>query len=248
MGFDPSLILFLFAIYFLAGTVKGIIGMGMPTLAIGFSTIAIDPRTAISYVVIPMIFLNIWQIKRAGQTWAAIQRYIPFAFTLCIGVFVSSLFAGQASDQILYAFTGVAIIAFVLVNATTWAPKIPKKHDAKAQFGFGGIAGVLGGFAAIWAPPLAIYLTARNVTKDEFVRATGLLIFMGSLPLCASYMAQGIITANIAVISLSLLLPAFCGFGVGEWLRHRLSEKRFRRVLLFLFFAMGLNLLRRAVF
>ena len=34
-------------------------------------------------------------------------------------------------------------------------------------------AGVLGGLSSIWSPPVAMYLLARNVSKIEFIGATG---------------------------------------------------------------------------
>ena len=84
----------------------------------------------------------------------------------------------------------------------------------------------MGGLTAVWAPPLAIYLAARQADKDEFVRASGLLILLGSLPLAASYVAQGLMTGWLALLSGAMILPALIGFTAGEALRARLSPER----------------------
>jgi uncharacterized membrane protein YfcA len=111
----------------------------------------------------------------------------------------------------------------------------------------GILAGLMGGLTSVWAPPMAVYLAARHVPKTEFVRASGLLIFLGSLPLAAGYIHQGYLTGELTLISLALLVPAFAGFALGEALRQRMSEQTFRQALLVVFLLMGLNLIRRAL-
>ena len=105
----------------------------------------------------------------------------------------------------------------------------------------------MGGLTAVWAPPLVMYLSARQVHRDEFVRATGLLLFIGSVPLCAGYALTGHLTATLAGQSALMLIPTLAGFTLGERLRRGLSAQRFRMILLMVFLVLGLNLIRRAI-
>ncbi|MDU8944025.1 sulfite exporter TauE/SafE family protein [Ovoidimarina sediminis] len=234
--------------FLIAGTVKGAVGIGLPTTAIGLMTLAIDPRTAIALILVPMIVSNAWQVYRSGEILTAARRYLPFAAALMAGVWVTVSLTANAPDRVLFGVLGVAILIFVAVNATRFAPRIPDAFDRPAQIGFGIVAGVMGGLTSVWAPPMAVYLAARRVPKDEFVRASGLLIFLGSLPLAFGYLREGFVTTPLLLLSLGLLVPTILGFTLGEALRTRLSEEAFRRVLLGVFFLMGLNLVRRAVF
>ena len=68
--------------FLIAGTVKGAVGIGLPTTAIGLMTLAIDPRTAIALILVPMIVSNAWQVDRSGEILAAARRYLPFAAAL----------------------------------------------------------------------------------------------------------------------------------------------------------------------
>ena len=95
---------------------------------------------------------------------------------------------------------------------------------------------------------LLLYLASRNTGKDEFVRATGLILFFGSLPLLVGYIRAGFLTPELLWISLGLLVPTFAGFALGERLRGWLSEAAFRRALMVFFAVAALNLLRRALF
>ncbi len=240
-----TLILVFFA-FLLAGTIKGAVGMGLPTTAVGLMTLMIQPRLAIALILIPMLAANGWQAFRSGDLRGATRRYLPFIAALVLGAGLTVVLSRDAPDGALFATLGIAILAFVLVNATKWAPVIPAPLDRPAQIVAGALSGVMGGLTSVWAPPMAVYLAARHTPKAEFVRASGLLIFCGSLPMAAGYIFQGYLSAQTALLSTLLLVPTLAGFALGERLRHGLSEEAFRKLLLAVFFLMGLNLLRRA--
>ena len=134
------------------------------------------------------------------------------------------------------------------MNLLVALPRLPPHLDRPAQIIAGAVAGVLGGLSGIWAAPLVFYLTARQVDKDEFIRATGLLILLGSVPLAIGYLQQGFLTQSYALIGALLILPTLLGFTLGERLRKNWSTETFRKVFLYLFLILGLNLLRRGMF
>jgi hypothetical protein len=245
---DPLTLAFIAASFFLAGAVKGAVGMGLPTMSLGLMTLMLEPRMAITLVLIPMMTTNAWQVFRAREIPRALRHYAPFALSMMICVGLSVWLTYGAPERLLMGIMGVAILVFVGVNASKWAPHIPDHRDRGAQIIAGAFAGIMGGITSVWAPSMAIYLAARGTKKDEFVRATGLLILLGSLPLAVGYIRQGYLTPQLALIGTALLIPAMLGFTLGEHARKRLSEQAFRRALLVAFAVMGLNLLRRAVF
>jgi uncharacterized membrane protein YfcA len=238
----------LIAVFLIAGTVKGTVGLGLPTTALGLMTLFIDPRTAIAILIFPVVLSNAWQLYRAGHVVASMRRYFPMAICMALFVWISVNMTIGVADWILMAALGFSILFFVAVNATNIAPSIPARFDMAAQTVAGVIAGIMGGLTSVWAPPLAIYLTARQTPKDEFVRATGLIFFLGSIPLAAGYIRAGLMTGEIATLSALSLIPTFAGFWIGERLRHNMSEQAFKKIVLSVFFLMGLNLLRRAFF
>ncbi len=237
----------LFVIFLLAGSVKGAVGLGLPTTALALMTLMLDPRTAISLVLIPILFSNFWQMYRSGDTMRAFRTYLPLGLSLMVMVAVTIVLTANASERFLLAMLGATMLVFVAVSIFDRVPPIPEGRDRQAQIVAGGVAGILGGLTSVWAPPMAIYLMSRRTPKAEFVRATGLLFFLGSIPLVAGYISQGYMTGRGFLISLSLVVPTFLGFSIGEHLRGRLSERAFRYFVLLVFAVMGLNLIRKAV-
>jgi uncharacterized membrane protein YfcA len=245
---DTVDILSVASIAFLAGgAIKGLTGIGLPTAAIALMTLFLDPRTAIALILFPMLGSNMWQLFRGGQILRSARRYGLFAAVLFAGVGVTAFGTENASDRVLLLALGTVILIFVAVSWKGLVPPLHDKHDKAAQIGFGLFAGVIGGMTAAWAPPMAMYLAARRVDKDEFIRATGFLITVGTLPLVFAYAQLGFLTGPLAGMSAAMLIPTLMGFSLGEVLRARLSVAAFRNAILITFVVLGLNLIRRAI-
>lgn len=242
-----SIILIAGSAFLVGGTIKGLVGIGLPTAAITLMTLSLDPRTAITLILCPMVVANLWQVFRGGHIRRTAKRYGPFATVLFIGVLLTALGTQNASDRLLLAVLGGAVIFFVAVSWRNMLPPIPEAYDTRAQLGFGLVAGVIGGIASAWAPPMVMYLTAKRVDKDEFVRATGFLITAGSLPLIIAYIYLGFMTGPLATMSAAMMAPTLIGFSLGEILRRRLSAEGFKAAVLLTFLILGLNMLRRAI-
>jgi len=245
---DVTLLLLGAVVFLIAGSVKGLVGIGLPTAAISLLTIVIDPRTAIAMGLVPIIVANAWQMWTMGDIRGSFRRYWPFALVIGLSVFVTVTLSADVSDQVIFLALGISIVAFAVLNLRFVMPAIPDRYDFAAQLGFGTAAGILGGLSGVWVAPVIMYLSARRVEKDEFVRATGLLLFFGGIPFVTAYVQQGFVTSEIAGISLALVIPTLIGFGLGARLRRRLSNEKFRKVLLYVFLLLGLNLLRRGLF
>ena len=74
------------------------------------------------------------------------------------------------------------------------------------------------------------------------------MIFLGSIPLAIGYAHQGFLTRDLALIGTAMILPALIGFSIGERIRMGWPNEKFRKVFLYLFLVLGLNLLRRGLF
>ncbi|MCL3883703.1 sulfite exporter TauE/SafE family protein [Marivita sp. GX14005] len=235
------------AVLLVAGAIKGMVGIGLPAASISLLTLAVEPRVAIALVLLPMVVSNGWQVWQMGGIGLALRRYWLFAAVLAGVILLTVALSATVPDRVIFLATGLSIVLFSAVNLRFEVPELGLRFDRLAQGVFGAVAGVLGGLSGIWGAPMVIYLTARRVPKDEFVRATGLLIFLGSVPLTLGYLRQGLLTAELAAVSALLVVPTLIGFTIGAHVRGRLSNDGFRRLLLYVFLFLGLNLVRKGV-
>ena len=55
------LLMFVAAAFLLAGFVKGVIGLGLPTVSMGLLAVAMPPSHALAIVIVPAIITIFWQ-------------------------------------------------------------------------------------------------------------------------------------------------------------------------------------------
>lgn len=242
-----QLLLVACAIYFLAGIVKGTLGIGFPTTAVSLLAQMTDARTAITVVIMPMLITNMWQVWRSSDVISVWRQYRILILCLLVFIAVFSQIAWRIPVAALTAILGVIVVLYATYSLYAKPLKFSPSSDRTAQWIAGSAAGMMGGLASVWAPPMLIYLRSRGVDKDQFVATVGVFLLVGSSVLLLGYLNTGALEGGLWLISSLLVIPAIAGFGVGEFIRNRLSSKRFERLLLWFFLIMGLNLIRRAL-
>ena len=247
LNLGMPLILGAVLIYFLAGLVKGTLGIGFPTTAVSLLAQFTDARTAISLVLIPMLITNAWQIWRNRQINWVLSRFWKVLVIMLIFIALFSQVSSVVPVAYVTAFLGCVISLYAATTLYKPIFSLQPKHDSIAQVITGMSAGLMGGIAGVWAPPIMIYLSARGISKEQFVATTGVLLFAGTTVLITGYWHADLIGPSAIAISCFLLIPSMSGMILGEHLRKGLSARRFERLLLWFFLIMGLNLIRRAV-
>ena len=240
---DLTLIAFASAVLLLAGTVKGFIGLGMPTVALTLLTLQIDTRSAVALVVVPMLLSNVWQFWRGPDMVGCAKRHWRYAAILILFVAATVWASQSAPDRLLRAVLGVLVLVFCFFSWRNMVPEIPA-HRIRLFEGVSAVtAGLVGGLTAAWAPPLAMYLTGLRLDRDAFVQALGFLITAGSISIFVMFIAVGHSSGADLAVSAFLLGPALIGFSIGENLRHRTNPDQFRKLFLVAFSLLGANLL-----
>ena len=245
---DASFLVLITGVFLFAAVIKGTLGIGLPAVSVGVMSQFLPPHTAIAVVVFPLVFSNIWQVIRARAGWTTLRRYWVLAALLAGSLWITTYFTARMSADFLLGVIGVTVVVFAVSSLIGTPPRLPDRFDRLGQSISGLSAGVMGGFTSIWSPPLVIYLVARRIDGDEFVRATGLLISIGSVPLVIGFWQADLLNGATAPLSAAMLVPTLIGFTIGERIRKRLNPRAFRLAVIWLFLLMGLNLLRRAFF
>src|SRR5260370_10080007 len=74
---SEPLLFFIAAALLLAGFVKGVVGLGLPTVSIGLLAVTMQPSRAIAIVIVPAIVTNIWQTFAGPHLRDIIRRLGP---------------------------------------------------------------------------------------------------------------------------------------------------------------------------
>lgn len=237
----------LIAIFIFGGFVKGALGIGLPTLLLGFLTFLYEPRTAVAMILLVIATTNMRQATVGGNMWDIVVRNKYYCIFASIGIFAVALVGSKVPLPILLTSVGVSMTIFALTSLFAHIPRLNPKYDVQAQTVAGIGSGILGGLTAIWGPPLAIYLMSIKLQKDEFIQTLGVMFSVQSLFLVAGFIVSGELTGRIALIGLALIAPTFIGMYFGETFRKNLNTEQFTRAFLFVFLVLGLNLIRRGI-
>ena len=234
--------------FLVAGLIKGATSVGLTVAAIAMLSFFTTPRIIFLTAFIPVITINFMQVYRAGDMVGAMRRYLPFIICMVLAMPPALFIAGETPERILLGGLGAVVMVFALFKLTGWIPHVADRHDLVAQIVLGLLAGGLAGLTSVWLPAVFIYLTARSSSKEEFIRASGLLLFAGGIPLFTGYALEGLLGLHLALLSAALLIPTVIGMLIGERLRHHLSEEEFRKMVLIVFLVIGFDMVRRAFF
>lgn len=242
-GIDPLVVAVATVAFFLGGLLKGVIGLGLPLVAIPLVATVMPVATAIPLMVAPGYVMNVIQMR---QTWHArmpLLTWWPLFIGLGAGVFVGVEFATNAPEDLMRGVLGVTIVLFVLLSfARIQIPKRTVENPA-AGLAMGGITGLFGGLTGVFGPTLAMYFLARQLEKDRFVWIMAVLMLTGVLFLGGALTAAGNFSQDQLAGTVAVLLPSWLGLIAGAWVRNRVSQERFRKIALTVLLVMGVSLL-----
>ena len=68
-----------------AGLVKGVLGQGLPTVAVGILSLIMSPGEATALLIIPALITNIWQAWTGPSLGPLLRRFWPTMVAICLG-------------------------------------------------------------------------------------------------------------------------------------------------------------------
>lgn len=238
-----------FAVAMAAGVVKGAIGFGLPLLIVSGLSLFLDPLIALAGVVLPALLSNVVQTLRFSRAEIidAGQEFWRYIVIVVVMIFIVTQFVTRVPEQALYMILGVPVVVLSVVQLMGVRLIIPPHRRRAAEWGIGGVAGIVGGFTGSWGPPTVMYLMALDTPKDRTILVQGLVFSLGAVSLLFGHIQSGVFTSVTAVFSALLLVPMYLGQRIGFWWGDRLDADLFRKITLIVLVVAGANLVRRGL-
>ncbi len=222
--------LLIIVIFLVAGMVKGVVGMGLPTLSLSLLTLVIDLTSAMAIMLVPSFVTNVYQACAGGKIIEIFKKcplfFVMAGLTVCLGA--QALV--RVDLPLLSGLLGVCLIAYSVVNMM--GIKLIGSWSKNAWTGpvFGMANGVLTGLTGSFVFPGLMYLQSIAHSRNELVQAMGILFTISTIFLALSLGQLSLLTDNLSIQSSIAVIPAVVGMMVGSKIRMGLSERFFRQV------------------
>jgi uncharacterized protein len=239
--FEPLLLL-IAAAFLLAGFVKGVIGLGLPTVSMGLLAVTMQPSHALAIVIVPAIVTNIWQTFVGPYLRDIVRRLWPLMVGTVIGIWLNS---GMLSGP--YARYGTIVLGVLLViYAIFGLGKFSFSVAPSNEKWIGGLVGLITGLVSaatgVQVVPSMPFMQAIGMEKDELVQALGVFFTVATVALAFNLASAGLLRASTALPGAVAMAAAFTGMFVGQSVRSRIRPEAFRYWFLIAMIFLGLYL------
>ncbi|WP_413733243.1 sulfite exporter TauE/SafE family protein [Sodalis sp. RH20] len=240
---EPTLYILLIGLTFLiAGMVKGVIGLGLPTVAMGVLGVVMPPAQAAALLIIPSLVTNIWQLCSGPHRARLCRRLWPMLLAVCLGTWYGAGMMAGAMAAWTSLWLGILLMAYALVSLLNRQARVPPAAEKWLGPLAGGITGLVTGATGVFVLPAVPYLNALALARDELIQALGLSFTVSTLALAASLAWHHMLPMHALGLSLLAVIPALAGMFFGAWLRAVISPGLFRRCFFLGLLGLGLEI------
>ena len=233
-------------VFALAGFVKGVVGLGLPTVSLALLTATIGLKEAIALMLVPALLTNVWQGFVGGAFTKIVRRIWTLLITSCIGIWIGTGVLAGADATILAGLFGVLLCAYSSYSLAMPQIPPPGRHEGWLSPTIGAVAGVVTGLTGSYTVPGVLYLQALGQPRDVLVQTMGIVFVVLTIALAVSLSGHDLLPAHLGLLSAGAFVPTAAGMMAGQTIRRRLPEDSFRTVFFVALLVIGLYIAGRA--
>jgi uncharacterized membrane protein YfcA len=233
--------------YLLAGFVKGVIGMGLPTVAIGLLGLMVTPAQAAAILVVPSLATNVWQGLAGSELRALLRRLWPMFIGICIGTFIGALMLPRGNGEQATRWLGMVLAAYAALGLFKVHFFVPPRAEGWIGLMVGVATGVISVATGVFAIPGVPYIQALRFERDRLVQALGLSFTVSTVALALALYHAGEIRLSLAWPALLALAAALVGMPLGQLVRGRIPPETFRLCFFVALLVLGTRLALRGL-
>jgi uncharacterized protein len=234
--------------FFVAGVVKGVTGMGLPTVAMGALGTLMPPLSAASLLLIPSFVTNVWQLVTGPSFTGLIVRLWLMMLGILAGTLVGIGLLTSANTKWTTVGLGVALSTYAGTSLFVHAWYTPTGMQRWLSPIIGVLTGLISGGTGVFVIPAVPYLQSLGLSKDDLIQALGLSFTVSTIALGVSLAGNSAFRLGNLVDSGLSIVPALAGMWTGTVIRERISPATFRRWFLVCLLLLGIDLMIRPLF
>lgn len=244
---SPETLAVLVVSFLAGGLVKGIIGTGLPTIALALLTATIGIREAMAIILLPSILTNIQQGLFGGHLRSVCKRSWVFFLATFIAIWPGAALLASLDVAKISALLGIILFSYSAVGLFVKKLPNPRRFQALLNPLIGAVNGLLTGLTGSSVVPGVLYLQSLELGRKRLVQTMGLLFLVSTLTLALALQKNQLLSPKLLKLSALAFVPAYLGMLAGIRIRNRISEELFRRLFFIFMLALGVYIVIRAL-
>jgi uncharacterized protein len=229
-----------------AGFVKGVLGQGLPTVAVGLLSLIMSPGEATALIILPALVTNIWQAWAGPSLVPLLRRFWPTLLASLLGTWVATalglgLLTPEAAALARKAL-GYALIVYGLLGVSRIQLRVPPGAEPWLGPAMGAANGVVATATGVFMVPVIPYIQALGLNRDDLVQAQGISFTVSALALTAVLLGSGTMNASSTLGSVLAVFVTFVGMYLGQLAREHVPPEVFRFLFFVLMLGLGIHL------
>jgi uncharacterized membrane protein YfcA len=243
-----TFILAIAAVFLLAGFIKGVIGLGLPTVSVSLLAVAMPPGKALAIVIVPAIVTNIWQTFVGPHLRDIVRRLWPLMLGTAVGIWLNAGALSGPNARYGTVVLGILLMIYAVTGLTRFSFRVAPRNEKWLGGIVGLVTGVISASSGVQVIPSVPFMQAIGMEKDELVQALGVFFTVATLALGFTLTSSGLMTGATALPGVVALACSFAGVFIGQAVRTRMQAKTFRRWFLIAMILLGIYLAATATY
>lgn len=232
----------------MAGSAKGLAGMGLPLIATPILAGVFGARDAVVIVAFPIFVANTLLIVTGWRGIpAVIAQIVPILIAGALGTIAGVSLLAQLDQRIFAILISLMVAVFLLRGERLLGTDPAARRVRYAGPVIGLIGGALQGSTSIASPIVGGYFHTRRLASADFVLILATLFQLNSVVQIGGFLVYDLLTPDLLALGIAGVIPTLLGLILGIELRGRISAERFRQLIVVMLVLSVANLLLRTV-
>lgn len=233
-------------VFLVAGVVKGVSGMGLPTVSMALLALLMPPGEAAALLILPSLLTNVAQ--GVGPYWRTLSRRL---WPMWLGTAAATLLTPFADlhggGEGVRVLLGAVLVLYGAYGVAKRRPLAIDRAEAPVGALTGIFSGALSASTGVFVMPMVPYLQALKLAKNELVQALGLSFTVSTIALGARVSQLNDVWHGASTAVVLGTMASFAGLALGTRIRRHAHPDTFRIVVNAVFVLLGAFIIARHV-
>ncbi|CAM3554295.1 sulfite exporter TauE/SafE family protein [Arcobacter aquimarinus] len=239
MDLNLDFLIIISFIIFVSALVHGTIGFGFAILATPLLAMVTDMKTAILYIAIPTLFINLISIYSEGNFFQAVKKFYPLALMGMIGSAIGTQILIYSSSELFKLLLAFSILLYLFIQKFKIEMKWIRQKKKLSMVVFGLLAGIVGGLTNVMGSILIIYSLESKHSKKDIIQSTNLCFLFGKIIQIILFAIHGSFNEELLIVSFSTLIVVVIAMIVGLNIKDKIPQEIYKKVIKLVLFLMA---------